>query len=267
MAIDVPDWLKLTQLAAPGFLTSAFIPVGQLQVITTVTLSPFATGIIIVPVPTQVVTQLSMQGGVSLHTYFNLTGRNYLGGPVVQLVPGTVDNPLTIDMTINAANPGPQPEHAFDVYQLFGTGVEQVLTNAQQPLVAQMMPGFQDTAVAGFVLNSVSVSSNLAASGTATFLAGVAGERVVVYGWQLSLFPAAGGAGSQQLTVQDTANQVVLARLRTYPVTAAGQILTVQSLDIPMGLAFPVGAGLKAVASAANAANTFVEGTIYYTQS
>lgn len=266
MAIDVPDFLRLTQLAAPALLGAVTVPVGQAGASPTFVVSPFATGVAMVPLPTLGAIGMEIQGTVSSHIYAGVNFENADGSPLVASILGNIDSPVRAIVTLQAVNPGPNPVICAYVYQLFGASIDQVLNTRQQPLFAQLMPGFQDQTAGSSVLHSAHVSTNLAAGASATVISGFAGEKICVYGYDVGLDQVGAIVNGYQVTIEDTTAAVTVAALRTWIDTAVGQTAVRSSLDIPMGLLLPAGAGVKVVANVANAGACLTEGVIMYTQ-
>lgn len=265
MAIDVPDWLQLTQLAAPGLLGQIIAPAGGSPPFTTYALSPFATGIVVVPVEWGGVVGIEVAGSVTGFIYGTWTSINQQLPPIVVPIAGAVDNPIQVIVTNTALAPGPNPQLAAVVYQLFGAGVQQVSNSPQQPLYVQTSlapaPGAGVPA-----LKAIGFGVNQAAGVITPLIAAVAGQTITVYGWQCDTFPAVAAAGSWQARIEDSAGGVAVARLRTNLATAVGQIIVPHALSIPLGLPLSAGTGLRLVASAANPSAFFTEGTLQYTQ-
>lgn len=266
MAIDTPDFLQLTQLAAVSLLgTVSIVGIGQVG-IGAFTPSPFATGLIIVPQASNLLlSNCKVTGAVTNNKYvsvlFDLT--TVALAPVVCAIPGNLDAPYTVTVTAVADSSGTTP--IAYVYQMFGTGVQWVQAPAVQPLHVALVP-LNNQSIIEQQLESLHVSTNQAAGASTTLLAGISNARVVVYGYDLSTTPVAGAAGQQKATVEDTTAAVVVAALRMQQVTAAGLGTVARALSIPQGLPLPVGAGIKLVADVGNAANLLTEGTILYTQ-
>lgn len=262
MAIDVPDFLKLTQLAAPAFLGEMDIPAGQGSVNANFTVSPFATGLVVVPVQWGGTVIVQVSGFVSGYIYGTYVATNTQMPPIVIPLAGNSDDPIEVQVLNTSTAPGPGPQQAAFVYQLFGAGVQLVENTAVQPLYVRQVPAIPQ--VGAVQLASVSVSNNIAAGGTGNLIAGTVGQQIVVYGWQLDTFPVGAVVGGYQATLEDTPAAVAVCRVRNNVATNAGSNLVSRTADIPQGLPLSRDAGLKIVTNAGNVGNMFLEGIVYY---
>src|ERR1700733_12516204 len=188
MAIDVPDWLQLTQLASPGLLGICAALPGQAVSGGSFNLSPFATGLVVIPIGTAGPLNVTIIGGVSANTYAQVVfGTTF--PPVLASVLGATDNPVSVSVPIAVANPGPGNLTTAFVYQLFGTGIDNVLNTPQQPLyIADQPPTFQQGSAAA--TKTLQIIQTLAVSTSATLLAGIAGKTVTIWGYEVNVQPS-----------------------------------------------------------------------------
>lgn len=263
MAVDTPDFLQLAQLAAPASLGVVQVAVGQTVGTLNVTLSPFATAIVVVPISGANVQGVSVSGGVSGIVYININKPLSSSPGLVAPVTGNTDNPLTVAVSISPVNPGPGAITAANVYQLFGTGLQQVTAGIQQPLFVQEIGAVGQVSVARS-LTSIHLAQNMAAAASVTLVAGQTNEILTVYAYDIIVGPVAGAAGLFQATFEDTTAAVIVADPLMRVTTAVGALFTRGTLAIPFGLALPIGAGLKVVAAAGNAGAIDVRGQILY---
>lgn len=269
MAVDVPDWLRLTQLAAPNSLGSITVPGGSSLVTVPVSISPFATGLVVLPLflLANPVTGVTVQGQTSGSDYVNVvmpagfTAMPPLFAVNIQPVDSVLE--VSVQLNINAAAGG---QLAAFVFELFGTGVEQVSNNFLQPLFVSVVPPPVATSAPYNLLSKAFIVAPAVGAST-TIIAGVAGKTITVYGYDFSIRSnAAAVAGTYRAIVQDTTATVVVAQCDLMMVTAVGQVSQVHDLPLPAGIALPVGAGLQVTDPAASVATVAVVGTIFYTQ-
>jgi hypothetical protein len=261
VAIDVPDWLQLTQLAAPGDLGAISIAPGSQTVSVNVNLSPYATGVIIVSYSAFALISWLVTGGVTGFPYITAFAVYNPSPPLIANVGGAIDNPLTIEALAASVNGTGVAQVVGHVYQLFGSGSQVVSNTPQQPLYVRDVPGLVPPGAVQ--LTTVLFSANLAPSGTSAIVTPVAGEQLIVYGYDISASMVVPVAGSYQATVQDTGPGVNICRCRISYATAVGMGIARQSLSIQQGLPLQQGAGIRVVAFA-NGANILVEGSIVY---
>jgi len=262
VAIDVPDWIKLTQLAAPGDLGAVVIQPGLQSVTINVNLSPYATGLIIVSYSAFAFISWEVLGGVTGFPYITAFAVFNPSPPLIANVGGAIDNPISIEALASAVNGTGLPQIVGHVYQLFGSGSQFVSNTPQQPLYVRDVPGL--TAAGQQALTCVPFTANLAPSGSQTIVSPVAGQQLIVFGYDIHTSMVVPAAASYQATVEDTGPSVIICKCRIAFATAVGIGGVRQGLAIPQGLPLGQGNGIKAVAFA-NGANILLEGTIVYT--
>jgi len=262
VAIDVPDWLKLTQLAAPGALGAVSIASGLQSVTITVNLSPFATALIIVPQSAYDFVSWSVVGGVSAFPYITAFAVSNPCPPLVATIGGAYDNPVSIQAVAASVNGTGHAVVVGQVYQLFGTGVQFVENSGQQPLRVRIVP--QIGQLGEVQVTTASISSNLAAGGSAAIVTGVVGQQLIVYSASMSIQPVGAVVGGYQVTLSDSGAATAILRTRVQVTTAVGVASVPYDIDFPTGLQLNQTAGIKVVANAGNVGNAFVEGVISY---
>lgn len=266
MAVDVADWLQLTQLAAPGALGPLTCPNASSTATAAFTVSPFATALVVVPVNVSTIppTWCRIIGASGLGKYASVT---FLAGvasqlPVVAAIPGSSDGPYTVTMFMQSPAAGALV--VAQVYQLFGTGVQLVQTPAQQPLPVQLVPANMVLPQQAQLL-STGVLVSIAASTSSTIIAGVGGQYITVYGFVFSIRAAVTATvGVYESTLSDTTAAVTVSRFDVNYITAAGIGNIERTVEIPLGLALPLGAGLRLLTAANPGAMTHT-GHVYYT--
>ena len=263
MGVDTPDFLQLTQLAAPQLLGPVTVAAGQQGSAQNFTVSPFATGLVVIPATASALLEAAIIGGVSGYGYAFAAYSPGNTPPIVAAIGGSIDNPYEVNVQLAVANPGPGAVTVGYAYQLFGTGVQNVVNIPQQPLFVQEVASSGQLGITTGML-SLALDSNLAIGASSTVLAAPGTSSYVVYGYDLSLSPAAVTAGAYQATIEDTAAAVLITRMRSQILTAIGQGGLRAAIAIPFGLPLSFGAGIKLVANAGNAGAVFVEGVIYY---
>lgn len=261
MAIDVPDWIKLTQLAAPGDLGAVVIQPGQQSVTVQVNLSPYATGVIIVSYSAFAFISWEVTGGVTGFPYLTAFAVFNPSPPLIANVGGAIDNPISIEALAASVNGTGLAQTVGHVYQLFGSGSQFVSNTPQQPLYVRDVPAL--VAPGQVQLTSVLFTANLAPSGAQTLVTPVAGQQLIVYGYDIHSSMPTPAVGSYQATVEDTGPSVLICRCRIALTSVAGIGGIRQTLGIPQGLPLGQGNGIKVVAFA-NVGNILVEGSIVY---
>jgi hypothetical protein len=265
VAVDVPDFLQLSQLYAPELLGTVNVPNGATSGSTAFNVSPFATGLVVVLQPFVLIpTLVKITGNASGYKYAAVTMLTGLTtqAPVFAAIAGSIDNPYTVAITTASSTAG--STQVASVYQLFGAGVQLVQAPAAQPLPVVITPAneaepLQAALIATGVLNTIAVS------GSFTAVAGVAGTTLTVYGFAMSVRAGVSATvGAYQSILEDTSAAVVIARFDFNWATAAGLGNLERSVTIPHGLVLPLAAGIKIVA-AANPGTMTHAGVIYYT--
>lgn len=262
MAIDVPDWIKLTQLAAPGDLGAVVIQPGLQSVTVNVNLSPYATGIIIVSYSTFAFISWEVTGGVTGFPYITAFAVFNPSPPLIANVGGAIDNPISIEALAASVNGTGLPQTVGHVYQLFGSGSQFVQSTPQQPLYVREVPAL--VAPGAVSLSTVTFTSNLAPNTAQTVVTPVAGQQLIVYGYDIHTSQIVAAANSLQAQIEDTGPSVVICRCRISMSTGVGIAGVRQALTIPQGLPLQLGAGIKIVSSNANAANILLEGSVVF---
>jgi hypothetical protein len=260
--IDVPDYLQLTQLAAPQLLGTISIPSGQQGNPTSFTVSPFATGIVIVPLAAAGASYAAIEGGVSSYVYGQGNAVFGVLAPVFAAVGGTIDNPYLCNVILAVTNPGPGAILAAYVYELFGVGIEQPINTLAQPLYTQSVG--PNVPLGNAPLLSVIFAASIAASASATIIAATPGSAIMVYGYDITIRAnVSATVGVYEALLEDTAAAVGLTRMDLNWATAVGTANEKFSAVIPAGLLMTLSAGLKIVA-AANPGALLYAGVIYY---
>lgn len=268
MSVDTPDFMAMTQLAAPVLLGIVKQLQGSTVASGIVNSVPFQTGWVVVFNTGGIVftgASVGVSDNYSGVIYMQASGVGTKLPPLSMPLASVVVGGLTIlvsPLPIN--NTGFDQSVAF-VFGLFGVGVQAAYNTPHQPLYVKQTT---DPLPIGYAndLQVLHVSVNLAAAGSATLLAGIAGNTVVVYGYDLTLTPIGAVVGAYTVLFEDTTAAVQFASPRVTVQTAVGIGTLRSALDIPQGLRLPIGAGIKAVANAANVANSFMDGVLLYTQ-
>lgn len=262
MAIDVPDWIKLTQLAAPGDLGAVVIQPGLQSVTVNVNLSPYATGIIIVSYSTFAFISWAVTGGVTAFPYITAFAVFNPSPPLIANVGGAIDNPISVEALASSVNGTGLPQTVGHVYQLFGSGSQFVQSTPQQPVFTREVPSL---VAPGAVSMSVArFTANLAPGAASTIVAPTAGQQLIVYGYDVHTSMVAPAAGSVFAILEDTGPSVQFASCRVSMATAVGISGKSQSLEIAQGIPLQLGAGIRALAFAGNAINVLLEGSIIF---
>lgn len=262
MAIDVPDWIKLTQLAAPGDLGAVVIQPGLQSVTINVNLSPYATGIIIVSYSAFAFISWEVLGGVTGFPYITAFAVFNPSPPLIANVGGSIDNPISIEALASAVNGTGIAQTVGHVYQLFGSGSQFVQSTPQQPMYTREVPAL--VAPGSVQLTTARFTANLAPGANAVIVAPVAGQQLIVYGYDVHTSMVAPAAGSVFAILEDTGPGVQFASCRISMATAVGISGKSQSLSIEQGIPLQLGAGIRALAFAGNAINVLLEGSIVY---
>ena len=108
----------------------------------------------------------------------------------------------------------------------------------------------------------------LNAGGHVTVVAGVAGQKIYVYGFGWSFTPVGGAAGTSIARLEDTTAAIVLdsGGLNNEAVNPPASPLYERALSLPGIVALPVGAGLRITNDAGSANPLFAAAVAYYLQ-
>lgn len=262
MAIDVPDFLKLTQLAAPSFLGSVDIPVGDYQATASFDVSPFATGLVAVPLASAGPVFGDIQGGVSGFVYASVTFPVTGAFPLFAPLGGNIDNPVSVSVQSSFYNPGPNPIHGMLVYQLFGASIVVPQNPIVQPLYTQEVPGVGGAVGVPAVQNAV-MGLSLAANTSGSVIAATANKTITILGYEVTIsasVPATLGAYLGGL--QDTTGAVTVARWIDRHSSNIGDTGEIYTRRFRYGLRLAFGAGLNAIALAGNPAAMSFQGSV-----
>jgi hypothetical protein len=262
VAIDVPDWLQLTQLAAPGDLGSVAIQPGQSSVFVTVNLSPYATALLIVCYNAYALISWQVTGGVTSYPYISQFSISNPSPTLVANIGGATDNPITVEAITPTVNGTGIAQIVGHIYQLFGTGTQLVNNTPAQPLSTKLIPSIAQLGQQQLITASIAVSP--AAGAALTVVAPVAGQQLVVYGYDWGIDPAAPVVGQYIALLEDTGPGVVISRIRMRVSTVIGVMGLRAALDIPLGLPLQQGAGIRVLNSASSSGVTECEGTVLY---
>jgi hypothetical protein len=263
---DVADWAQASQLLAPELLSPIYVANGASNAAYALVISPFATGLVVLAtVATSAIVGVRVSGFVSAQDYYNVDQTTAIWPVVWVPVPGNVDDPYDVSITISPANPGPGQMLVGYVYQVFGAGVQNVQNSELQPLYVAEVPSPINRTF-GPSLIPLKVGIAPAAGVSTTLVAGVTNQTLKVYGYDLSVRAnVAANVGVYEAVIEDTTAAQTVASLDLDWVTAVGQANQKATLWIPHGITLPVSAGLKIVTSGGNAGAMSMFGTILYT--
>lgn len=263
---DIPDWTIGAQLIAPGDLGELSVAHGQVSVIGSYTLSPYATGILVVPFAVVPLIQvITIQGSASGHNYVDLINPVGQLWPVVwEAIAGQSDNPVQVNIALVSVNNGGALP-VCHVYELFGAGVQVVRNNPMEPLYVAQVPDV----INGAALNNLQVAhlqNAIAASGSLTVIAASGVLAIKVYGYDLAIRAnVSATVGIYEAVMEDSTAAITVAQFDLNWATAVGQGNQKNQLYIPPGILLPGAAGLKIVAAAGNPGALAVFGTVLYT--
>lgn len=268
MAIDTPDWMNMTQLAAPvqlGIITQAN---GATVATGTIASIPFQTGWLVVFNNKSIAfagATLLIEDNVSLQPVISLSATTGDIPAISTPVSGLGTAALLVSMTGLPLNSSGSAITIAYVLGLFGAGVQSVVNSPIQPLYTKEVTDPWSNFLNPLMKVTV-VTSNLAAGASFTPITGVVGKTITVYGYDLSIGPVGLVVGGYQALYEDTTAAQLVAVTRINVSTAVGTAIATRTLWIPPGITLPASAGLKVVANAGNVANAVTDGAIFYTQ-
>lgn len=268
MAIDTPDWMATTQIAAPVFLGSVSQAIGQTFATGIVNAIPLQTGWVVVFDNQQINfagATVQVADDYSLVLYFSVGSAPSLLPPLNMSVASVLAAGLTISASNLPVNGGGFARPVAYVFAAMGAGIQAVYNTPQQPLYVKEVP---DSLPIGYTndLKVARVASSIAVSSTLTVITAIAGNTITVYGWTMTLRAGVTATiGLYQSDMEDTTAAQQVTEFDMNWATAVGNANEPANMWIPPGIRLPVGAGLKIV-TAANPGTMGHNGAVFYTQ-
>lgn len=267
MAVDTPDFMSMTQLAAPVQLGTITQANGATTAVGNVNAIPFQTGWLVVFANNLIAfagSHLVVSDNVSLQPYVDADIA--IGDiPAVSFpVSGLASAVVRVTLSGLPNNAGAARAVAY-VFGLFGVGVQAVVNSPLQPLYVKEVTDPFSNFIGGAV-KSIAVAQNIAIGSSATLITGIVGQTIVVYGWSLDYGPSVVATlGLYVGFIEDTIGAVVLDELQFRSGSAAGMMSKNKTMWVPQGIQLPASAGVKLLTGAI-AGGLDVYGAMYYTQ-
>jgi len=268
VAIDTPDWMRLTQLAAPVLLGTISQANGATIATGTVSAIPFQTGWLVTFANNAIAfagSKLTIVDSVSGQPYVDATPMPGDIPAVSVPVSGLSTAVVNVSLSGLPLNSSGFAKVVAYVFGMFGAGVQAVYNSPLQPIYVKEVPD----PFSGFLSGGLTVTtviSAIAISGTLTPITAVVGSTVVIYGYSFSIRAGVSATvGLYSAVMEDTTGAVILDRFDLNWATAVGTGNSVVSADIPQGVTLPAGSGLKIICSGGNPGTMQFTGRIYYT--